>query len=286
MNGTTLGRAIEFSSVDRIRMNLAPEAYARDFVRDLAVYAAPKLEEGRLGYRDTGEDGLTHALLAYVYVAYPGASRETDANGHVDVSLKHPVLLHSILLGEAKVIEAGKSFDWYSQGMTKLVAKYNSGRNELALMICYCRFSDMYLKISEFQRLIERDKVADFQETCDLGPLGLDGTTGVFATKHLSAGRAIHVVHVWANMHSPTDVALLASKMAKQGSRKPSRGSKPAVVGRLEWIDRSRVMPTTSGGQAHPIGDRRGSLLVVRGGNAKELIEPTRADGDISQMRR
>jgi hypothetical protein len=213
MNATPLDRVIAFASADGTTKNLSPDAFVRDFVCDIVKHAAPKLEEARISYRETGEDGLTHALLLPLYSTYHGASRETDTNGHVDISLKHPVLLNQVLLGEAKIIGSGQSFNWYAEGLTKLVGKYNSGRNNLALMVCYCRYPEMYTKLASYRERVASEKIADFQSHCDPAELDLAGFDSLFLTKHLSSGRTIRVAHAWVNMYSPTDTELFALKM-------------------------------------------------------------------------
>jgi hypothetical protein len=222
MNATPFDRMLEFALGDKATRELSPDLYAREFVRDVTKHAAPKLEEARMGLRDTGEDGLTHSLLLPLYSTYQGASRETDVNGHVDVSLKHPLLLSRILLGEAKLIGSGKAFEWYAQGLVKLVGKYNSGHNNLGMMICYCRFPEMYTVLSKYQGAIAAEKTADFQGHGDVQALGLEGSPAVFVTTHLSAGRPLNVAHVWVNMYSPTDAELFAQKRPKARRRRPS----------------------------------------------------------------
>jgi hypothetical protein len=187
---------------------LSPEKYTRAFVRDLVNHAVPKLEEGRLGHRETTEDGLTNSLLALLYAAYPGATRETDTDGHVDISLKHPLHLAIVLSGEAKAIN-GKRFAWYTAGLTKLVAKYNSGRNDLGLMVCYCRIASMYTEMTAYKDRIGTERVAEFVRHVDPQEVELQGLKAVFVTEHIASGRKMTVAHAWVNMYSPTDKEVL-----------------------------------------------------------------------------
>jgi hypothetical protein len=198
-------------------MNCSPAEYARRFVRDIAAHGCPKLEDGRLGYRKTTEDGLTNSLVASMQTAYPWAIREPDAAGHIDIALKHPLTFNFVVLGEAKVIDEARGFSWYATGLKKLVAKYNSGRNDLGLMVCYCRLPEMYEVIETYRKKILAEGTAQFVAEADGVSLGLDGVKGTFVTRHSSSGSQIEVAHVWANMSCPTDSEVLATPAAVSG---------------------------------------------------------------------
>jgi hypothetical protein len=187
-----------------------PHAYAASFIRDLAVHAATQLEDARGHLKDLKEDALTHMLLGYVRATYPGATREAHANGHVDIFLSHPSRLGNVLKGEAKVIN-GNGFTWYSQGLTKLVKKYCSGREGLALLVAYCRRTDMYKVMSDFRERMAKEKIAGFQmhvPTTDPFASTLPRTP--FLTSHESSGAALVVVHLWLNLFEQTDKEVLS----------------------------------------------------------------------------
>jgi hypothetical protein len=192
---------------------LSLDELVRAFIRDL-VHAAAKLEEGAKNHRVSHEDAITDTLLAYLYAMYD-VHHDGDANGHVDICVKHRVNLALVLKGEAKAI-GPKLFDWYCAGLIKLVGKYNTGRNDIALMVCYCRLPDMHTVMSDYQKRIEVDKTADFVDHVDPAKLELAGLKGLFVTAHKSSGRTISVAHVWINMHSPTDDELFAAEKAKR----------------------------------------------------------------------
>lgn len=208
----------------------SPDRYARDFIKDLVRHAAPRLEQAKLDFRKTSEEGLSSALLAHLYSAYPGASREGQSGGHVDVIVKDTLLADVLIEGEAKAI-GPKGFDWYRQGLTKLVGKYNSGRTELGLMLCYCRKKDMYVVLVDYKKKIKKGKVADFVGHTTLPATGLPaGLKGVFVTKHLASGNPVRIVHVWINMYAPTDDEVLGDgkkakpKRAENKKKKIGRG--------------------------------------------------------------
>jgi hypothetical protein len=181
-----------------------PEEYALVFIRDLVSNAIPQIENNRKSHRGAGEDALTNLLLAHMYAGYPGVSRETDANGHVDIALKHPLRMAIVMKGEAKII-GPKAFNWYTQGLVKLVGQYNSGRDGVALFVCYCRLDNMYERLEEYRERIAHEGIAFFVSHVDLDVVGLEGLNGTFVTEHLSSGNRMKVVHAWVNLHALTD---------------------------------------------------------------------------------
>lgn len=191
-------------------LRCTPAEYVIAFIRDLVKQAIPQLENNRKSHRSANEDALTNVLLAYLYSAYPGASRETDANGHVDIALKHPMKIAVVMKGEAKII-GPKRFDWYEQGLLKLVGQYNSGRDGIALFICYCRLPEMYKQLNAYKKQIADRKTAYFVRDVDLTTLGLSDLDGVFVTAHQSSGNEMNIVHAWVNMHAMTDAQLAAA---------------------------------------------------------------------------
>lgn len=125
--------------------------FVLNFIRDLTRHAVPLVEGAVRTFSGAGEDALTNILLLPLYMLYSGATRETDRNGHVDIALKQLPFSHIAMTGEAKVI-GGKGFPWYAAGLTKLVSKYNAGRDEVALMVGSCRKPSMYALIDRFSK--------------------------------------------------------------------------------------------------------------------------------------
>jgi hypothetical protein len=200
-----------------------PREYVRDFIRDIVTKAGPSLVESRNHYRDVGEDGLTSTLLGSLKWTY-GSSRETNANGHVDVTLKHPLGAgESCLKGEAKAL-CPKRFKWYEEGLTKLVGKYNSGHEGIALMLCYCRCGNAFMMMEKYHRQIVSGATAFFVADSTLAEAGLPtDLQGVFVTKHSASGVDILVAHVWLNMYAPTDDEIMEAAQAharRVGGRK------------------------------------------------------------------
>lgn len=186
--------------------------YALDFIQALHQDGVPWLERSRNNHVTTSEDGLSDVLVACMRNAYPNVAREENSGGHADVILKHPVTFSFALSSEAKVVGV-KGFPWYRDGLTKLVAKYNSGRNPHALLLCYCRRKNMHAEMTRFSARIARDRTADFKRARVLADFGFaSDVRGIFVTEHVSNGAELNVFHLWINMYYVTDKELLAGR--------------------------------------------------------------------------
>jgi hypothetical protein len=194
------------------------------FIRNLARHSAPLVENAVRTFTQANEDALTNILLLPLYMLYPGASRETDKNGHVDIALKQPPFPQIVMTGEAKVLDDNRGFDWYAAGLTKLVSKYNNGRYDVALMVAFCRKPAMYTLIEEYRQRIALEAIAYFEREHHVTELGLANVPGIFATQHAASGRSLRVVHAWVNLFYQTDVDAFAS--AKEHRK---REAQPAV---------------------------------------------------------
>lgn len=206
---------------------LPTREYVLTFVRDLVRHAVPLVEAAVRTFTTAGEDALTNILLLPLYMLYPGAAREPDHNGHVDIALQQLPFAHIAMTGEAKII-GPKGFEWYAEGLTKLVSKYNGGRDDIALMVAFCRKPGMYKLLDEYRRQLEEEKTADFESGLELASLGLDDLRGVFATKHDCAGSPLTVVHVWLNVRYETDEQAFAAARVRQDARRASKATKEA----------------------------------------------------------
>ena len=181
----------------------------REFVislaRDLISHSVPVLEDDRKTLADAHEDVLTLSLLSPVRLFYPGVHREGFSNGHVDIYVKKGIAHRLVAVGEAKIIDERRSYPWYRDGLTKLVDKYNSGRADITLMVCFCRQRQMYKRMAEFQQKIGENREAYFLEHVDTSFVGLGDLKGVFVTVHESNGSRLYVIHLWVNQHYETD---------------------------------------------------------------------------------
>jgi hypothetical protein len=118
--------------------------------------------------------------------------------------VQQPFQNKPVLLGEAKIID-GRGFDWYKEGLTTLVEKYNRGRDPVGLMVGYCRKPDLVGTVIEFMALIESQSVAGFREHVSLSKYQLENCLNgqMFITQHQSSGRPIDIIHVIANLYAP-----------------------------------------------------------------------------------
>jgi hypothetical protein len=192
-----------------------PTKYYEDFIHDLVTEAAPYLEQVRNRHSTTSEEGLTDLLIARLGALYLVVSEAND-NGHVDICLILPFTPRR-WKGEAKIL---RSPSWYGQGLTKLAAKYNSGREDHAFMVGYCKEPDMYILADQYRADIEGTKCANFEKWV-ASPASLRSTRSVFLGRHAASGAALTVAHVWINMHYETDEELAA----RGGGRGPSTRS-------------------------------------------------------------
>ncbi len=224
---TPLKKVMALGSKEMLKRT--PKEWGKLFIRDLATEGAGKLENESIAHRDTSEDGLSYALLGLLQSTYSTASRETDNNGHVDIVLKHPMALANVVLGEAKIYDS-RGLKWYGEGLTKLVGKYNAGRNEVALMIGYCRRAKMYEEIEDVKKAMTKQRTADFVRHRDNSVADLTGQKNVFVTEHKSAGTTLTVVHVWVNMYSPLDKTLLNKTTKAKTSAASAKTSKAKVA--------------------------------------------------------
>lgn len=205
------------SSLSKIRLQFlqdptilrrSPQDHGLDFARGLIERAVPHVEKNRNALREAKEDAITAALLGVMDVFQP--SHDANSNGHVDIYVQH-ALGGDALKGEAKIIDDKGGKPWYVEGLTKLVGKYNTGRENNTLMVAYCRRPNVFTHAREFINHVVQERTADFVAQHPTSRLSLPESQGVFITEHKASGASLMVIHVWVNLYSPTDAALLGS---------------------------------------------------------------------------
>lgn len=202
-----------------------PRAYFESFVKDLVNFGVPNVQNNRNRHAKVDENALTDLLLSPLQAGYT-LSQETNANGHVDVTLKgfFPGIMWK---GEAKIL---KSYRWYESGLVKLVAKYNSGGEDNTFMIGFCRDPDMFSIAKEYKARLQHRKPADFQNWSRLSSFD---HPNIFTGEHLASGRPILVTHIWSNCHYETDKKVLAAKSkgtVKNAKKPPAKPRQTLAV--------------------------------------------------------
>jgi hypothetical protein len=153
------------------------------------------LETSRLEFRTLGEDGLSSVLVSALSVPGITATRETNSNGHVDITViaDHCTPMRK-KLGEAKIY-AGPAY--HVKGLQQLVGRYSTGREGRGMLIVYFRKKDIAGFVKNLRQsmddnlpLSQQGKAVDHQIRWS------------FLTSHLhSSGENLEVAHVGCNLY-------------------------------------------------------------------------------------
>lgn len=182
---------------------MSPSTLATSFVSDL-INARSRLEGSANFHRDTNEDGLTDALLAPLspYDSYLVSNGNT--NGHADFFLKYPITGNHIIVGEAK-LHSTKGWSAYEYGLIKTVTKYARPSTIYGIIVYYYQDEDIESKMADYKKWITNKKTAYFHEFRSPDQVGLLASENLFVSMHDHRGKDLPVVHIWADLYSPTD---------------------------------------------------------------------------------
>lgn len=99
--------------------------------------AVSQLEENKTDFQSLGENGLSAALTLALSMPGLSATRETNSNGHVDITVvaDHCSPIRK-KLGEAKVYDGP---EYHLGGLQQLLGRYTTGREGRGMLIVYFR---------------------------------------------------------------------------------------------------------------------------------------------------
>lgn len=125
---------------------------AFDVVLEKAVI---NLESNKRNFDRLDEDGLTSVLAAWLWIPGLSVTRETNSNGHVDLTI---VADHCVperkKLGEAKIYD-GPAYHY--KGIEQLLRRYTTGREGRGLMIVYFRERNIAGLVAKLREKMDAD---------------------------------------------------------------------------------------------------------------------------------
>ncbi len=156
--------------------------------------ALTALEQDKSKLTQLDEDALSTILVLAFNMAGLKASRETNSNGHVDltidIGLCKPLRRK---LGEAKIYN-GPSY--HVKGLEQLLGRYTTGRESRGLMIEYVKQKDIAGLITKIREKMDADKPVQQQ-----GKTQDNGLRWSFLSVHRhSSGEDLQVGHYGCNL--------------------------------------------------------------------------------------
>jgi hypothetical protein len=114
------------------------------------------LEEDKKDLARLNEDGLSSILVIALNMAGLRATRETQSNGHVDLTIE--ITFGTLMrrkLGEAKIYN-GPSY--HVKGLQQLLGRYTTGRESQCLMIEYIKKPDIAGLVKKIRKRMDTDR--------------------------------------------------------------------------------------------------------------------------------
>lgn len=188
---------------DHVR-RLAPYAFelfrssSRDAFLDAAEAAlasvVERMERSRRTYRQLDERGLS-TLIVEMLMPFIPSSAETHSNGHVDVTIRHPLGLSFIHLTECKIWDGP---DWHRHGMLQLL-RYAGGREDRAMCLeFFVKHQRMVFLLGRLRKQLE-----DGGEPATIGRCEDHATiSGAFLSCHEhESGSRLTIVHLGCHLY-------------------------------------------------------------------------------------
>lgn len=142
-----------------------------------------------------GEDALSSEIMRSINgTNILVVTREEFSNGRVDLTF-HARLCRPerTVLGESKLY---KSYDWHEQGLTQLLGRYLTGREERALLLVFFRTEGIKHLMEQL-----REKLNQRRPCKQVGPCIDHGVQWSFVSKHShSSGEDVEVWQVGCNL--------------------------------------------------------------------------------------
>lgn len=157
--------------------------------------AIAKIEAGKKEFQDLSEDGISNILAYTLSTPEVSVTRETNSNGHVDLTVK---LLNSspqrVKLGEAKI---WRGREYHVKGLDQLLNRYTTGRECMGFVISYVKIKDIKGLFENLRKFIDESKPFDLEGLC------LDhNIRWSFLSSHKhSSGELVSICHIGCNLH-------------------------------------------------------------------------------------
>lgn len=167
----------------------------------ILLEAVQRLEKGSKNLNKLNEDGLSEVLSGFVNgTQILTVTREESSNGHVDLTFKARLCKPPReVLGEAKIF---KYYSWHETGLSQLVERYSTGREDRGLLLEYVKNSGIKGHMEKLRTELDEKKPCNQTGDCvDHEVVKL--WSFVSAHEH-SSGEEIEVWHLGCNLHVPT----------------------------------------------------------------------------------
>lgn len=157
--------------------------------------AVSQLEANKKNFQTLDENGLSAVLTMALSVPGLSATRETNSNGHVDITIvaDHCMPMRK-KLGEAKIYDGP---EYHVKGLQQLLARYTTGREGRGMLIVYFRKQNIAGLVKKLREKMDTDLPSSQQ-----GPTSDHLIKWSFLSKHMhSCGENLEVGHIGCNLY-------------------------------------------------------------------------------------
>lgn len=154
-----------------------------------------QLETNKRDFEKLDENGLSAVLTMALSVPGISATRETNSNGHVDITIvaDHCTPIRK-KLGEAKIYDGP---EYHLKGVKQLLGRYTTGREGRGLLIVYFRKKNIAGLVLNLRQKMDTDLPFSQQ-----GPTTDHVIKWSFLSKHThSCGDDLEVGHIGCNLY-------------------------------------------------------------------------------------
>jgi hypothetical protein len=169
-----------------------------DFEKAFDVFlerAISQLETYKKDFQTLDENGLSAALTMAPSVSGISATRETNSNGHVDITIvaDHCIPMRK-KLGEAKIYDGP---EYHLNGLKQLLGRYTTGREGRGMLIVYFRKQNIAGLVKKLRERMDTDLPLSQQ-----GPTTDHLIKWSFLSTHAhSCGESLEVGHIGCNLY-------------------------------------------------------------------------------------
>lgn len=157
--------------------------------------AVSQLESNKKDFIELGENGLSGALTMALSIPGLSATRETNSNGHVDITVvaDHCTPVRK-KLGEAKIYDGP---EYHFKGLQQLLGRYTTGREGRGMLIVYFRKQNIAGLVKKLREKMDIDLPSSQQ-----GATTDHTIKWSFLSEHAHAcGETLEVGHVGCNLY-------------------------------------------------------------------------------------
>lgn len=141
------------------------------------------------------ENGLSYVLASKIGMPGIIVSRETNSNGHVDLTIEvESSLTGRKRLGEAKI---WKGSSYHLEGLDQLLNRYATGRCDSGFMFSYVKEAKIKEKFESLKNKMDAERPCEQTDPCQNHPFAKWAL--VSKHKHRS-GETLRVVHFGCNL--------------------------------------------------------------------------------------